>query len=114
NDGTLASTAQTSTVSITAINDPPTLSNVATSAHFTEGGGAVTLSNAVSVIDVDNLNLASATVSVTSGAFAGDVLATSTAGTIITASYDSTNERLILSGSDTLAHYQQVLDSVTF
>ena len=87
---------------------------MATSAHFTEEGGAVTLSSAVSVIDPDNLSLASATVSVTGGAFADDVLAATTTSTSITASYDSTNERLILSGSDTLANYQSVLDSVTF
>src|SRR5262249_19152913 len=32
----------------------------------------------------------------------------------ITANYNSTTEVLTLSGSDTLAHYQQVLDSLTF
>jgi hypothetical protein len=107
------STTQTTTVSITNVNDAPTLNNVATSAHFTEEGGAVTLSNAASVIDPDNLDLASATVSVTGGAFTGDVLAATGIGSV-TASYDSVNERLILSGSDTLANYQSVLDSVTF
>ncbi len=115
-DGTSASTAQTTTVTVTAVNNPPTLGSVATGAHFTQGGGAVTLSNAVSVTDPDNLSLASATVSITAGTFAndGDALGFSTAGTSITASYDSTNERLTLSGSDTLAHYQQVLDTLTF
>src|SRR5262249_25593735 len=43
-----------------------------------------------------------------------DVLAATTAGTSITAAYNSTSETLTLSGSDTLAHYSQVLDSVTF
>ena len=57
-----------------------------------------------------------ATVSITGGTFAGDgdVLSANTAGTSITASYNSATETLTLSGSDTLAHYQQVLDSVTF
>ena len=36
------------------------------------------------------------------------------AGTSITASYNCATETLTLTGSDTLAHYQQVLDSVTF
>src|ERR1051326_5090531 len=50
------------------------------------------------------------------GPFAGDgdVLATNVAGTSITASYNAATETLTLSGTDTLAHYQQVLDSVTF
>src|SRR5262249_3375570 len=57
-----------------------------------------------------------ATVRIVGGTFAGDgdVLATSTAGTSITASYNSTTETLTLTGSDTLAHYQQVLDKITF
>ncbi len=116
NDGLVNSASQTETVTVVGINDPPTLSNVATGAQFTEEGGAVTLSGAVTVTDPDDLKLSSATVSITGGRFTndGDILGFVTAGTSITASYDSTNERLTLSGSDTLAHYQQVLDSVTF
>ena len=50
---------------------------------------------------------------ITGGTFAGDgdVLAANTTGTSITASYNSATETLMLSGTDTLAHYQQVLDS---
>ena len=112
-DGTSPSTAQTTTVSITNVNDPPTLGNVATSASYTEEGAAVTLSGAVSVTDPDNQNLTGATVVLASGAFAGDLLAATTTGTNITASWNGVST-LTLSGSDTLAHYQQVLDSVTF
>src|SRR5262249_33043256 len=62
------------------------------------------------------LSLVGAVVSITGGTFSGDgdVLAANTSGTSITASYDSNNERLILTGSDTLADYQAVLDSITF
>jgi lipopolysaccharide export system protein LptA len=110
------STAQTETLSITNVNDQPTLSNVAASANFTQGGGAVTLSGAASASDPDNLTLAGATVSITGGTFAGDgdVLAANVAGTSITASYNAATELLTLTGTDTLAHYNQVLDSVTF
>src|SRR5262249_58164517 len=44
----------------------------------------------------------------------GVVLATHTTGTAITASYDAGTESLILTGSDTLADYQLVLDRVSF
>src|SRR5207237_8812415 len=106
----------TATVAVVGVNDPPTLANVAASAAFTEGGAAVTLSGAVTVSDPDNLNLVGATVAITAGTFAGDgdVLAANTTGTAITASYNSTSEVLTLSGSDTLAHYRPVLDSVAF
>src|SRR5262249_59020829 len=74
------------------------------------------VSSAAVVADPDNLNLANATVKIVGGTFAadGDVLAATTAGTTITASYNSATETLVLSGSDTLAHYQSVLDSLTF
>jgi lipopolysaccharide export system protein LptA len=116
NGGSNTSTPATTTVAITNVNDPPTLSNVAASATFTQGGGAVTLSSAASASDPDNLNLVAATVAIAAGTFVGDgdVLTANTAGTAITASYNAATETLSLTGSDTLAHYSQVLDSVTF
>src|SRR5262249_3383880 len=53
---------------------------------------------------------------ITGGTFAGDgdVLAANVSGTSITSSYNAATETLTLTGSDTLAHYQQVIDSVTF
>ena len=98
-----------------AVNTPPTLSSVAASVAF-PGGKQVTLSPNVTVSDPDNRYLASATVTISGGTFNkdGDVLAANTTGTTITASYDSATETLMLTGSDVLAHYQQVLDSVTF
>ena len=42
------------------------------------------------------------------------MLAATTAGTSITASYNAASGVLTLTGNDTLAHYQQVLDSVTY
>ncbi len=52
--------------------------------------------------------------SITSGFLTGDTLAATTTGTSITASYNASTGVLSLSGSDTLAHYQQVLDSVSY
>jgi hypothetical protein len=116
NGGVNVSTPVTTTISITAIDNPPTLSKVATTAMVRGPSQIVTLSPALAVSDPDNLTLAGATVSVSGGAFPGDgdVLAATTASTSITASYNSVTETLALSGTDTLAHYAQVLDSVTF
>jgi lipopolysaccharide export system protein LptA len=119
NDGSASnglSTPVTETISITNVNDPPTLSNVAATATVWEVGQTVTLSPALAASDPDSLTLAGATVSITGGTFAGDcdVLAATTTGTGITASYNSSTETLTLTGSDTIAHYSQVLDSVTF
>src|SRR5207253_1852874 len=65
------------------------------------------------VSDVDNVNLVSATVTITNLQNGGaESLAATTAGTSIVASYSS--GVLSLTGSDTVAHYQQVLRSVTY
>jgi lipopolysaccharide export system protein LptA len=115
-NGSLGSSAvQTTTISITPLDAAPTLSSVATSANFTENGSAVTLAGSASISDPDSTIMTSATVSIAGGVFVndGDVLAFGTAGSII-ASYDSSTETLTLTGSDTLAHYKSVLDSVTF
>src|SRR5262249_37198658 len=118
NDGasSISSSTVTETVSITAVNDPPTLAGVASSASYTELASPTVLSSAAAAIDPDSLTLASATVSITGGTFAldGDVLSFSTAGTSITATYIAGTETLTLTGSDSLVHYQQVLDSVAF
>src|SRR5262249_25968980 len=110
------SAAQTETINITNVNDAPTLTGVAASASFTEQSAPTTLSGNVTVSDPDDTSLVGATVSIVGGTFAGDgdVLATNVAGTNITANYNSTTETLTLTGSDTLADYQSVLDKVTF
>jgi probable HAF family extracellular repeat protein len=93
---------------------PPVLSSVAVTASFSPQGPATTLSPALTITDMFSATLASATVSITAGALAGDVLTANTTGTAIAASYDSSTESLNLTGMDTLADYQAVLRTVAF
>src|SRR5262249_44557828 len=83
---------------------------------FTPLGAPVTLAPSVHPGDSNSPTLASATVAITAGTFAndGDVLSAVTTGTGILANYDAASETLTLTGMDTLPHYQQVLQSVTF
>ena len=67
----------------------------------------------MTVSDVDNTTLAGATVSISTGFFAGDLL-NFTNGSGITGSYNSNTGVLALSGSATLATYQAALRSITF
>jgi hypothetical protein len=90
------------------------LANVAASASYRAGATATTLSTGTTVSDAESANLVSGTASITSGFLTGDTLAASTSGTSITASYNASTGVLSLSGSDTLAHYRQVLDSVGY
>ena len=109
--------ATTATVGITVSTDqPPVLSNVAPSAAYTEAGPAVTLSSALAVTDADNATLASATVTISSGLLAGDVLsvAGATSGTSNGISWSYAGGVLSFTGPSLLANYQTLLDQVQY
>ena len=113
NDGTDNSNTVTTTMGVAGVNDAPVLAAGGGSPTFTEDGPAVAVDPALTVTDVDDLNLESATVTITNLADVGaEVLAANVAGTAITANYVAPT--LTLTGSDTLANYQQVLRSVTY
>jgi hypothetical protein len=112
-DSHVSGTTITDTATVTS--GAPVLSNVAASASYSAGATATTLSSGTRVSDPESANLVSGTVSISSGTFlTGDTLAAVTTGTSITASYNTSTGVLSLTGSDTLAHYQQVLDSVSY
>ena len=111
NDGTSLSAVATSTVNIPDIAPVVTAGGAVS---YTEQGAAMTLDSGLTVTDIDNTTLSSATVSIAADFLAGDVLSATTTGTSVTQSYNATTGVLTLTGSDTLAHYQNVLNSVTF
>src|SRR6202011_4835680 len=82
---------------------------------YTENQAATAIDPSVTVSDVDNTNMASASVAISVGFAVGqDVLDANVTGTSIGKSYNTATGVLALTGSDTKAHYQQVLDSVTY
>ncbi|MBL8244599.1 MAG: hypothetical protein JNL89_10425 [Rhodanobacteraceae bacterium] len=110
NDGIDPSLPVTSTINVTASNDPPVLTAGGT-LNFIEGDPAGAI-GAVTVTDPDDTNLVSATVTVSANFQTGaDVLACGACGGL-TASY--TAPTLTISGSASLATYQAALSSVTF
>jgi len=85
-------------------------------ATFTEDGGPVAIADTDAILsDADDTDLQSLTVTITNlldGA--AESLSADTSGTSISASYDSGTGVLALSGSDTVANYQQVLRTVSY
>jgi len=82
--------------------------------QYSEIGSPVALDPGLTVSDPNGTGqLQSATVKITTGFLAGDVLTANVTGTSITATYNAAGT-LTLTGADTLAHYQSVLDSVTY
>lgn len=95
-----------------AIDYAPALTTSAHAVTDQSGGSAVTIDSGIAITDTTNSVLASASVSITSNYQSTDTLSATTTGTNITASYS--NGTLTLSGADTIAHYEQVLDTVAF
>jgi VCBS repeat-containing protein len=107
-----ASVAVSATITV-SLNTPPELTAGGGSPSFTEDGGTVVVDSGLTVTDANDTDLESATVTIANIQNSGnETLAANTAGTSITASYSAPT--LTLTGTDTVAHYQQVLRSVTY
>jgi hypothetical protein len=114
NDGSAGSNTATKTLSITAVNDAPTVTTSGGDATWTLAGGPVTVDPAVTVTDPDSTQLSGATVSITGNLqSAEDVLSFTPVGSV-TGIYNSGTGVLTLSGTDNLANYQAALQSVTY
>jgi hypothetical protein len=108
-------TQRTFTVMVNAFNYAPTLSGIeGTALVYSGGAGATAITSALAARDVDNTNLASATVRITSGYQNGqDVLSFANTATI-TGDWDATLGKMTLTGSDTVANYQAALRTVKY
>ena len=112
-DAGLACDSQSTTVTITAVNDAPVLDTTATPLAYIDGDGAVAIDPGITASDPDSANLSGATISITSGYNAGeDTLAFANTATITVLS--NTGGVLTLTGTDTVANYQAALRSVTY
>ncbi len=101
-------------LNVTPVNDAPVVTTTGAPLAYTENAGATLIDSALTLADVDNANLASATVSISTGHAAGeDVLGFANQGAI-SGGYNSGSGVLTLSGSATLAEYQAALRSVTY
>jgi hypothetical protein len=105
----------TATSALNTVHALPTLSNAGNTQLYTKHGPPVTIDSALTISDPDSGGtLVGATVTISSGLRSGDTLAAATTGTGITASYNANTGVLTLTGKDTIANYQSVLDSVTY
>jgi VCBS repeat-containing protein len=99
------------------VNDAPVLAGSSAPATHVENGAAVTVNSALTLADVDNTTLSSATVSIGSGFVPGDVLALAGSFGNIATSYDAATGVLTLTSAGataTLAQWQSALRAVSF
>lgn len=113
----------TLTVTVNGANDAPAVdlngpaSGTGFSASFAEGDGLTSIVDALNLTtsDVDNSNLSSATITLTNRPDGpAESLSVNTGATGITAAYTPATGVLALTGSASLADYQQVLRSLSY
>ncbi|WP_440683943.1 hypothetical protein, partial [Cysteiniphilum halobium] len=113
NDGDVNSTAATSTINVTAVNDAPVISAGST-LNYTENDSATAIDTTIVISDVDDTNIESASISITNNYVNGEDILAFVDTANISGSFNATTGVLSLSGSDTLANYQAALRSVTY
>jgi Ca2+-binding RTX toxin-like protein len=113
NDGTGNSTAITRNINITTVNNAPVATATNSALVYTENATTL-IDSGITVSDVDSPNLASATVSITSGFVSAQDTLAFTNQNGISGSYNSSTGVLTLTGSATAANYQTALQSITY
>ena len=114
NDGELNSNILSRDIELVAANDAPVLSAIeAAPASYTENDAPLAITGSTTVSDIDDTNIESAVVSISSNFSADDVLGfTDQNG--ISGNYNAANGILSLTGSATLVDYQAALQSITY
>jgi len=115
NDGTANSNTQSRNINVTAVNSPPVLSAIeASPVGYTEGDAPVTITSSIAVTDVDNTNLSSAAIQITSNYNSSEDVLDFTAVGSISGLWDSGTGIHSLSGTDSKVNYETALRSVTY
>ncbi len=113
-DGTNTSTAQTSTITVTAANDPAMIDNAGGTLTYTESDGAQIIDSSLTLSDVDDTHIESASIIISSGFTSGEDTLSFTDTANISGSYNVATGVLTLTGSDTLANYEAALESIRY
>jgi len=113
-DGNGGTATATVTVTVTPVNDAPVVTTTIGATIFTQSPGSVTVDNGLTVADVDNTTLSSATVRISGGFVSSQDLLSATLGNGVSSIYTFATGTLELSGTATVAQYQAILRSVAY
>jgi hypothetical protein len=102
------------TISIIPVNDAPVVDASIGSLSYIENQAATAIDPLLSLSDVDSINLAGATVSITGHFHAGEDILHIDSQNGIVGSYDATSGILTLTGVASLASYETALRSVSY
>ncbi|MBF0213173.1 MAG: DUF4347 domain-containing protein, partial [Magnetococcales bacterium] len=101
-------------ITLTAINDAPTATATASTLNVSEGAGAIAVDSALSLNDVDDTQIAGATIQIIANHQADQDQLAFVNQLGITGSWNAATGTLTLSGTASKANYQTALRAVTF
>ena len=105
----------TRNITFNAVNDIPVLTGIeGTLLSYTEGQAATPVTASLTITDVDNVNLTSATVQIFSGFNTTNDVLVFTDGSGITSSFNTVTGMLTLTGPAPVATFQAALRSVSY
>ena len=108
------SDAVTRTISMTTVNDGPVLSATAGNMAVTEGDGAAAVDAGLTLSDLDDTNMAGATVQITGNYQSTEDILSFTDQNGISGTWDSATGTMTLTGTATKAEYEAALQSVAY
>jgi hypothetical protein len=114
NDGEADSDPVGKRITVTPVNDAPSLATTPGLRYYTEGDGAQEVDPGLTVSDPDTASISGATVQVASGFVPADDELAFTNQLGITGSYNDSTGTLTLTGTASKASYQTALRSVTY
>lgn len=115
NDGAGWSNMAVRNVSVTGVNDLPVLDNIEIDPlYYDEGAGKVIISSSITVTDVDNANLATATISIGTGHDSTEDSLFFTNTAFITGNFNRTTGVLTLTGPAPVSTFQAALRNVSY
>ena len=113
-DGTANSSGVTSTITVADVNDAPVVSDAGGTLSFAAGSSATVIDGSLTITDVDDTNMESATITISSGYESSEDVLAFTNANGITGSWDSGTGVLTLSGTASKANYETAFESVTY
>jgi hypothetical protein len=114
-DGEFNSNTVTRLINVSSVNNAPVLNDIEdTALEYLAGSGLIPITNTMTVIDYDNVNLASAIIGITNNYLDSEDELTFTNQNGITGVWDSGDGVLTLTGSSTVENYQTALLSVKY
>jgi hypothetical protein len=112
-DGAGGTDSETIAITVSAVNDRPTMTTSGGSTAYTEGDPAIVVDSGLTVADVDDTNLEGAVVRISSGFHTGDLL-TVVNQFGLSSTWFPGSQSLVIEGTATKAQYQAILRTVKY